>query len=71
MDRGTLNYDGQGIGSSSIYRGELSFLQPVHFCICWRDSALLTSYLFRQWLVCVHVPNWKNVLGVRMCMAFC
>ena len=21
-------------------------LQPVHFCICWRDSAVLTSYLF-------------------------
>ena len=42
---------------------ELSFLQPVHFCICWCDSAVLTSYLFRQWLVCVCVPNWKNVLG--------
>ena len=34
------------IGSSSIYKGELSFLQPVHFCICWHDSAVLTSYLF-------------------------
>ena len=48
----------------SIYRGELSFLQPVHFCICWRDSAILISYLFQQWLACMHVPNWKNVLGV-------
>ena len=42
------------IGSSSIYRGELSFQQPVHFCICWRDSA---SYLSQQWAACVHVPN--------------
>ena len=50
--------------SSSIYRGELSFLQPVHFCICWHDSAVLTSYLFRQWPACMHVPNWENVLGV-------
>ena len=43
-----------------LYRGELSFQQPVHFCICWRDSAVLTSYLFRQWPACVSVPNWKN-----------
>ena len=50
------------ISSSSICRGELSFLQPVHFCICWHDSAILTSYLFQQWPACVHVPNWKNVL---------
>ena len=48
----------------SINRGELSFLQPVHFCICWRDSAVLSGYLFRQWPACVRVPNWKNVLGV-------
>ena len=54
------------ISSSSIYRGELSFLQPVHFCICWRDSAVLTGYLFRQWPACVRVPNWKNVLGVEL-----
>ena len=53
--------------SSSIYwfllshRGELSFL---HFCICWRDSAVLSGYLFRQWPACVRVPNWQNVLGV-------
>ena len=40
----------------SIYRGELSFLQPVHFCICWCDSAILISYLFQQWLACMHVP---------------
>ena len=53
--------------SSSIYRGELSFLQPVHFCICWRHSAVLTGYLFRQWPACVCVPNWKNnVLGVEL-----
>ena len=43
-----------------LYRGELSFLQLVHFCICWHDSAMLTGYLFRQWSACVHVPNWKN-----------
>ena len=54
------------IGSSSIYRGELSFQQQVHFCICWRNSAKLTSYLFRQWLACMCVPNWKNVLGVSI-----
>ena len=55
------------ISSSSIYRGELSFLQPVHFCICWRDSAVLNGYLFRQWPACVCVPNWKNnVLGVEL-----
>ena len=53
------------ISSSSIYRGELSFLQLVHFCICWCDSAILKGYLFQQWLACVHVPNWKNVLRVR------
>ena len=47
------------ISSSSIYRGELSFLQPVHFCICWHDSAVLTSFLFQQWLACACVPNWK------------
>ena len=50
--------------SSSFYRGELSFLQPVHFCICWHNSAILTSYLFRQWPAYMCVPNWKNVLGV-------
>ena len=48
------------ISSSSIYRGELSFLQPVHFCICWRDSAVLTGHLYRQWPACMCVPNWKN-----------
>ena len=53
-----------GIGSSSIYRGELSFLPLVQFCICSRDSAVLTGYLFRQWPACMHVPNWKNVLQV-------
>ena len=52
------------ISSSSIYRGELSFLQAVHFCICWHDSAVLIGYLFQRWLACMHVPNWKNVLGV-------
>ena len=52
------------IGSSSIYRGELSFLPPVQFCICSRDSAVLTGYLFQQGPACVHVPNWKNVLQV-------
>ena len=26
------------------------------------NSAILTGYLFRQWPVCVRVPNWKNVL---------
>ena len=52
------------IGSSSIYRGELSFLPLVQFCICSCGSAILTSYLFRQWPACVRVPNWKNVLGV-------
>ena len=45
------------IGSSSIYRGELSFLQPVHFGICWHNSAVLNGYLFRQWPACVRVPN--------------
>ena len=51
------------------YRGELSFLQPVHFCICWRDSAVLTGYLFRQWPACVHVPNWKNKCpGSQRCL---
>ena len=49
------------ISSSSIHKEEL---QPVHFCICWRDSAVLNGYLFRQWPACMHVPNWKNVLGV-------
>ena len=49
------------ISSSSIHRGELSFLQPDNFCICWCDSAILTSYLFRQWLACVHVPNWEKL----------
>ena len=34
------------IGSSSIYRGELSFLSLVQFCIFWRDSAILTGNLF-------------------------
>ena len=53
------------IGSSSIYRGELSFLQLVHFCICWCNNAVLTGYLFQQWLACVCVPNWENVLGVN------
>ena len=57
------NHDVKLYGSS-IYRGELSFLQPVHFCICWCNSAILTGYLFQQWPVCMHVPNWKNVLGV-------
>ena len=52
------------IGSCSIYRGELSFLPPVQFCICLHDSAILTSYIFQQWPACVHVPNWKNDLGV-------
>ena len=50
------------IGSSSIHRGELSFLPLVQFCICLRDSVVLTSYLFRQWPACVRVPDWKNVL---------
>ena len=54
------------ISSSSIYRGELSFLQPVHFCICWRDNAVLTGYLFPQWPACVCVPNWKRCR--KMCM---
>ena len=45
-----------------LFIGEFSFLQPVHFCICWRDSPVLSGYLFRQWLACVCVPNWKNVL---------
>ena len=53
------------VSSSSIYRRELSFLQPVHFCICWCDSAILTGYLFRQWPECVRVPNLKNV-GVHI-----
>ena len=37
----------------------------VHFCICLRDSAVLSgySYLFRQWPACVRVPNC-HVLGV-------
>ena len=30
------------------YRGELSFLPPVHFCICWRDSAVLSGYNGRR-----------------------
>ena len=47
------------IGSSSI-----SFLPPVQFCICSRDSAVLNGYLFRQRPACVRVPNWKNVVGV-------
>ena len=51
------------IGSSSIYRGELSFLQPVHFCICWRDSAVLTGYLFRQWPACMRVMKRWNCAG--------
>ena len=50
------------IGSSSIYRGELSFLSLVQFCICSRNSAIFTGYVFRQEPVCVRVPNWKNVL---------
>ena len=30
-------------------------------------AAVLTAYLFRQWLACVRVPNWKNnVLGVEL-----
>ena len=49
---------------SSPYRGELSFLPPVQFCICSCDSAILTSYLFRQGPACVHVLHWKNVLQV-------
>ena len=52
------------IGSSSIYRGELSFLPPVQFCICSHNSAVLTGFLFRQGPACVHVLNWKNVLRV-------
>ena len=52
------------IGSSSIYRGELSFLPLVQFCICLHDGAILTGYLFRQGPACVHVLNWKNVLQV-------
>ena len=61
----TDTHAGQIISSS--YRGELSFLQPVHFCICWRDSSVLIGYLFRQWPACVCVPNWKNnVLGVEL-----
>ena len=58
------------IGSSSIYRGELSFQSPVQFCICSRDSAVLTGYLFRQGLACMHVPNWKNVLRVSGVISF-
>ena len=58
------------IDSSSIYRGELSFLSPVQFCICLRDSAVLTGYLFRQGPVCVRVPNWKNVLRVSGLVSF-
>ena len=41
-------------------RGELSFLSPVQFCICLRDSAILTGYLFQQGPACMHVPNWKK-----------
>ena len=60
------------VSSSSIYRGELSFLQLVHFCICWRDSAVLTGYLFRQWLACVRVPNSENnVHGFIVCVCVC
>ena len=44
--------------------GELSFLPPVQFCICSRDSPVLTGYLFRQLPACVRGPNWKNVLRV-------
>ena len=58
------------ISSSSIYRGELSFLIPDHFCICLRDSAVLTGYLFRQGPACVHVHSWKNVLGVSGVVSF-
>ena len=36
----------------------------VQFCICSRDSAVLTGYLFQQGPACVHVLNWKNVLRV-------
>ena len=54
---------GNNMSSSSIYRGELSFLQRVHFCIC---SAILTGYLFRQWLACMHFligkMSWESAL---------
>ena len=29
-----------------------------------RGSAMLSGYLFQQWPVCMHIPNWGNVLGV-------
>ena len=58
------------IGSSSIYGGELSFLQPVHFCICWHNSAILTGYLFQHLPACVHAPSWKNFLGVSTVMRY-
>ena len=54
--------------------GLVSFLPPVQFCICLRDSALLTSYLVRQWPACVRVPNWKNAMqvsGVVRCVWHC
>ena len=55
-----MRFDECYISSSLyIYRGELSFLQPVHFCICWRNTAILSSYLFQQWLACMCVSNWK------------
>ena len=36
--------------------------QSVDIYMMKCDSAILTGYLFRQWPVCVHVPNWENVL---------
>ena len=37
-----------------------------------RDSALLTGYLFRQWMACVRVPNWKNKCpGSQRCCKMC
>ena len=50
----------------SIYRGELSFLQPVHFCICWRDSAVI--FFDNGRCVCVFlligkIMSWESAHG--------
>ena len=49
--------------SATVTRTFLS----VNIYMMQRNSVILTGYLFRQWLACVHVPIWKNVRCLCVC----
>ena len=57
--------------STLFIEGNSHYYKPVHFCICWCDSAVLTSYLFRQWPACMCVPTLEKCPGSQCCHKMC